>query len=110
MDTNTSVAFSTIPDDNYVKNLRDKGFDVHVFQRTETRVERMGSMGVEREKKRRIVAIKFPYTQGPYYTYDNGSEYHGMKLFPKILTEREVEALRNDPTFTHEGPPSQKEH
>ncbi|MDR1528512.1 MAG: hypothetical protein LBS22_02930 [Puniceicoccales bacterium] len=80
---------SAIPNDQYVGVLRDKGFEVYVFQK----------------KGRRMVAIKFPYGEGEaiYDTYDSELEDHGS--FPlKTLTQRNVEAFKNDPTFTWEGP------
>ncbi|MDR2628714.1 MAG: hypothetical protein LBC30_01850 [Puniceicoccales bacterium] len=89
------VDISFIPNDNYVKMLRNNGFEVHVFQRG------------EKQGERRIVAIKFPYTEGGdeviYDTYDSKLEDNG--LFPLVtLKQRDVEALQNDPTFTYEGP------
>ncbi|MDR0742635.1 MAG: hypothetical protein LBE98_04200 [Puniceicoccales bacterium] len=76
---------SAIPNDEYVDVLRAKGFEVCVFQNA----------------SRRMVAIKFPYSEDSediWDVYDSELEDHGS--FPiKTLLQRDVEVLQNDPTF-----------
>ncbi|MDR2603203.1 MAG: hypothetical protein LBC11_01420 [Puniceicoccales bacterium] len=98
MNVSTKRGISFIPNDDQVVNLRSEGFEVHVFQ----------------GKERRIVAVKFSTNyivcdmDGEpicvmYDTYDSKLEAQG--LFPiRILTQRDVEALRNNSTYHYEGP------
>ncbi|MDR0693528.1 MAG: hypothetical protein LBF49_03095 [Puniceicoccales bacterium] len=106
INTTTSVPFSVIPDDNYVKNLRKEGYEVHVFRGKEKGMNFVEGKMVEKTVERRMVAIKFPYAEDGEYVYDTyDSALENKGLFPiRTLIERDVEALRNDPTFTHEGP------
>ncbi|MDR0693527.1 MAG: hypothetical protein LBF49_03090 [Puniceicoccales bacterium] len=112
MDTNTTVTFSTIPNDKRVSEFRDAGCEVYVFKRKEKGMNFVEGKMVEKTVERRIVAVKYPYVEGEdvydplYDTYDvYDSALEGKKFVPvRTMDERQVKALQNDPTFTHEGP------
>jgi hypothetical protein len=79
---------SVIPNDAYVDGLRSRGFEVHVFQNS----------------KRRMVAVKVPFPEDKYDTYDSELAKHERILPLKELTKRDIEALKEDPTFAYDGP------
>jgi hypothetical protein len=77
---------SAIPNDQYVATLRAKGLEVCVFQNA----------------NRHMVAISFPYSEDNEVIWDvYDSELENRGSFPmKTLLQRDVEVLKNDPTFT----------
>ncbi|MDR2432793.1 MAG: hypothetical protein LBD34_03515 [Puniceicoccales bacterium] len=101
MDINNEigVTFSAIPSNNYVSILRNKGFEVHVFERIEMRTGKT--------EERRIVAIKFPYpTENGeiiYDAYDSKLEERGLFAM-RTLSERDIKVLQDNPTFHYQGP------